>query len=80
MKLTEEQYEEAVENDAGYCTECQDLRGSDVDPETDGDECPECHNDTLIGLDQALSRSEIEIEDEETDDDDDLDDEPGLED
>lgn len=69
MKLTTARYEEAQENNEGFCTRCETFTCDDVEPDADGYDCPECQNPTVMGAENALIYEHLEITDEEDDDD-----------
>lgn len=80
MKMTTAQFEEHQDDNAGYCTHCDQITTSDVEPDAEGYDCPECHNQTVMGLDNALVLEHVEITDEEDPDDEEDEDEEEEED
>lgn len=64
MKMTEEQYEKAGDQNLGYCSECDAITTSNVYPDEDNVECTKCSNETCMGVEEARSSGLIEIEDE----------------
>lgn len=64
MKMTTEQYEEHVENNSGYCKECDAITSDEVEPDAEGYECPECGNMSVMGTENALLLEHIEITDD----------------
>ena len=54
-RITESQYIEACEENAGFCTTCRDIV-FDVfcEPDAKGYECPECGEHAVTGMEQAL--------------------------
>lgn len=70
MKVTKEAFENAQENHAGFCTECQAFVSEDVEPDAKDYECPECGHETMMGAEEALVMSHILIEGEDDDGDD----------
>lgn len=71
MKMTSDQFEEHQADLSGYCSECDAITTSDVESDAQDYECPECGNNTVMGVDQALLMGNIEITDDEDDFDDD---------
>lgn len=70
MKMTEARYQEHVDDNAGFCTHCQKVTMSDVEPDADGYDCPECSNPNVMGIENALVYEHIEVtpnDDEEED-------------
>lgn len=77
MKMTEEQYQEHTEANDGYCTKCDKVTSSDVEPDAEGYHCEECQNETVMGVENALILEHIEIVGEEDLDDEEEDNEDG---
>lgn len=67
MKLTTEDYELAVEEHKGYCTECNKLTADRVEGDAEGYDCPECENETVMGIENALVEGLVVIDDEDGD-------------
>lgn len=67
MKISFDQFNEAVDGYSGYCTYCGKITtSSGVEPDAQGYHCEECGNDKVIGMEQALLYEHIQItEDEE---------------
>lgn len=64
--LTEEEYLEYVDTDAGYCTTCNDVTSFDgVEPDAENYECHKCGKLTLMGIENAMVCGHIEIKEEE---------------
>ena len=62
MKLTEEQYKEASNDNYGYCRLCDDLAEfGGVEPDAQGYMCPDCDVSEMMGADQALLLGFLEI-------------------
>ena len=60
MIMTEEDYIEATENNDGFCTRCNEITNSGgVEPDAEDYECDECGNNTVIGIENALSMGHI---------------------
>lgn len=70
MKLTQAEFLEHQDNHAGFCTTCDEVTAEDIEPDAEGIECPECGQETVKGIEQALIYEDIEITDEEGDSDD----------
>lgn len=62
--MTQEQCQEAQDDNAGYCSQCDSLTNTEVEPETNNEECVECGSDTVMGVETALVYGNIEISDE----------------
>lgn len=63
MKMTEQEYHNFCDNYAGYCTICDDVtRDSDTEPDAENYFCPDCGNDSVLGIELALLSGFIEIE------------------
>ena len=55
MKLREERYVEACNENAGYCRQCDDItEDGGVEPDAEGYKCPACDMSELMGIEQAL--------------------------
>ena len=55
MKLSEERYVEACNENAGYCVACDDItEDGGVEPDAEGYTCPACDMPELMGIEQAL--------------------------
>jgi len=67
MKLTDEAFEDHSDNSAGYCTQCDRITRDATEPDADGYECPECQQDTVMGMDNALVEGHITITEESED-------------
>lgn len=52
--ITEEQYHEAVADDQGYCTYCNEFTNDFVEPDAEGYECDVCGQSAVYGAEQAL--------------------------
>lgn len=63
MNITEYAYEEACDDNAGYCTACDDITSdSGVEPDAEGYKCPTCDAMTVMGVEQALLVGKLEID------------------
>lgn len=71
MKMTTERFQECQDDNSGYCTSCDAITSSDVEPDAEGYHCEECQNETVMGVENALILEHIEV----TDDEDELDEE-----
>lgn len=66
MKISFDEYNEAVSSYAGYCTSCDEItEWSGVEPDAEGYECPECGEDILMGVEQAMICGYLEFEEDE---------------
>ena len=54
IEITEEQYNEALNQDQGICIECKDFTKDGVEPDAENYECPVCEQDSVFGVPQAL--------------------------
>lgn len=61
FEITEEIYNEAFDNDQGFCTECKAFTKDGVEPDAEYYECPECQNDSVFGVEAALMNELIVI-------------------
>lgn len=52
--ITEDEYQEAVEGNAGYCTKRQSFTHDCAEPDARNYECPECGEAAVFGAAQAL--------------------------
>jgi hypothetical protein len=52
--ITSEQFQEAVENNMGYCTTCQEFTREGTEPDAENYDCPQCEKNTVMGAEQAL--------------------------
>jgi len=53
-KIPLEEIEEAIEDNRGYCTNCEDFTNFNVEPDAENYECEECGENTVIGVEQAI--------------------------
>lgn len=55
MKMKEATYRQADCESAGFCSSCKEITEfSGVEPDADEYECPDCGNQTLMGISNAL--------------------------
>lgn len=60
--MTEDEFEEMLACDAGYCSTCDDITTEGgVEPDADGYECELCGNYTVSGLENAALNGDIKI-------------------
>ena len=65
--MTEEQYREAEDELAGYCTTCKEVTNhGGVEPDAEGYECECCGEMTVMGLGNALITGLLDIDEGET--------------
>lgn len=69
MKMTTKQYETHCSDNSGYCSNCDAMTASEIDLDSEGENCPECDRSTVMGIENALIYEHVEISDEEDDDD-----------
>lgn len=60
--VTEEQYQDAVDNDMGWCTICKDFTRECTEPDAENYDCPNCQSHSVIGAELAMIDGEIEVE------------------
>jgi Zn finger protein HypA/HybF involved in hydrogenase expression len=60
--LSEEEYQDWVENYEGYCRECREWTADSVEPDARGYKCPDCGKKADYGAEEALMMGLIEIE------------------
>lgn len=68
MKMTEQEYKEHELDNSGYCTRCDAITTSEVEPDAEGYTCPECQNESVMGIENALVYEHIEISEEDDED------------
>jgi len=54
MKITEQEYLEAVRNMEGYCTACEAFTREMCEPDAREYDCPDCGENTVYGAEEAL--------------------------
>lgn len=52
---------EAQENNEGYCRVCEAFTCEDIEPDSDGNECPECDQPQVMGVDRAVMHEEVGV-------------------
>ena len=60
-----EDYEAAVEDYGGWCTNCAAFTASGVEPDAEGYTCEFCEEKTVLGAEQALLEGRISVGEEE---------------
>lgn len=45
----------------GYCTECDDVTDSNVEPDAEDYTCPECNCSSVIGFENAIMLGHVKI-------------------
>lgn len=73
-KMTQTEYDSYLDNNEGYCANCEEVTAEDILPEAKGDECPECGHYTVYGMEAALMFELVDIGDNEDGDDEEDDD------
>lgn len=64
MTLTMSEYLTHVDNYDGYCTKCDAItRAGMTEPDAREYDCPECLNNTCMGVEQALLEGHLTITD-----------------
>ena len=54
-QISENEYREAQEDNAGFCTTCKEITNEyGCEPDARDYECEECGNDTVFGIEEAL--------------------------
>jgi len=62
LLLKEEEYMRLTEECAGYCSMCNEItKDSEVEPDAEEYQCPQCGEATVCGIEQALLMGKIEI-------------------
>lgn len=51
--------EEAIEDQRGYCTTCQDIVDTFAEPDAENYKCPECGEFTVMGVENAVIMGEL---------------------
>lgn len=59
MRISEQDYLEAVDSDTGWCDNCQEFTNSMVEPDAEGYTCDDCGMPTVCGAEQALILGKI---------------------
>jgi hypothetical protein len=59
--MTEEDFQDACDNDEGYCTTCEEFTRDMVEPDAEEYNCPQCEENTVCGAEQALICGLIEF-------------------
>lgn len=63
VKLSEEDYRHHHESEDGFCITCLEFtRDGNTEPDARDYPCDKCHNDTVIGTEEALLEGWFEIE------------------
>lgn len=63
VKMSVEQYRKYCFDYMGICTSCGEM-APECEPDAERYECPECGEDTVYGVEQALLLGKIEIEED----------------
>lgn len=61
MKVREESYRDATEENLGWCTNCKEFTRDQTEPDAEYYECPECGMRTVFGAEEALLRGIISL-------------------
>ena len=61
--IRDDEYQDALDNDGGWCTNCKDFTHDGCEPDAEEYRCPECENDTVYGVENALLMGLFEISD-----------------
>lgn len=64
MKMTQEEYEDHSTDNDGFCTECDKITTSSIEPDAMNENCPECDRNHVYGVENALVYGYIEITDD----------------
>lgn len=54
IKVHEDDYLDAVDENSGWCKSCQEFTGQFAEPDAERYDCDSCGNPTLYGAEQAL--------------------------
>lgn len=68
IAISESRFEEAVENNEGFCTNCQEFTADQCEPDACEYKCPECGLSKVYGAEEALMMGAIEFSEGEGDD------------
>ena len=56
-------YHDYCNNNYGFCTNCVEFtREGGTEPDAEGYECPDCENNSCMGIEQALMMDLFEIQ------------------
>jgi len=62
IQLSEEEYRYHVDQQDGFCTECQEItRLGDTEPDAREYLCPDCQQLTCMGMEEALQEGEVQL-------------------
>ena len=63
-KVSENDYNDAVESHMGFCISCQDFTRDSTEPDAESYGCPECEKNSVMGAENALICGFIEFSNE----------------
>ena len=63
MKLSSDEYLAGTDDHELYCPDCDDITGSNAEPDAEGFHCPDCGGNNAMGLEQAMLLGHIGIDD-----------------
>ena len=52
--ISEDDYQQALENYSGICGECGELRHGDTEPDAEDYPCDSCGENAVVGIENAL--------------------------
>lgn len=62
MRMQEDELMEAIEENSGYCTSCNEITNfGGCEPDARNYECDECHKKTVFGIEEAIISGFIAI-------------------
>jgi hypothetical protein len=65
VRMPWEEFEAAAEAFEGFCTTCNEITNSGVEPDASRYECESCGNRTVYGMAEALLNGSIQVEDQQ---------------
>ena len=63
MEMSMEEYYDASDSHEGYCTKCKELTCDMCEPYAENYPCPDCENNSVMGIENAMLLGYIEITD-----------------
>jgi hypothetical protein len=68
--ISQDEFDDAIENDLGWCSVCKEFTNAGVEPDAHEYECITCGDATVYGAEEALIQGMFCIMDDFDDDDD----------
>jgi predicted RNA-binding Zn-ribbon protein involved in translation (DUF1610 family) len=60
MSITLEEYKEVMNDNMGYCPDCDEITRDCTEPDAEGYDCPECGGNRVMGAESALLMGYVE--------------------